>query len=442
MALTDVQIRNCKADGARRRLYDERGLYLEVTSGGGKWWRFKYRFDGKDKLISLGVYPDVPLAGRWLDDAKRKRKDMSGYLKGARDRRDEARELVIAGIDPSAARRDDKRERQREMIRTGTTFERVARDWLAHHESRWEPGTFAAIRASLENHVFAVLGDQPIDAIKPADVRETVKAIDARNASETAARVFQRIRAVYRYAISEELVEIDPTYPLKPGEFLKPSRVRHRAALAEKDMPAFLRALAEYRGDPATRAALDLLILTAVRPGEARGASWSEIDLERKLWRIPAARMKMAAEHLVPLSVQAVRVLESMSNIATGDLVFPSPFYPDKPISDGTFNSALTRLGYKGLVTAHGFRTTFSTAANEAGWRGDLIEKQLAHEDRDAVRAAYNRAQHVAERAKMMSWWANRLDVMRTDATFDSSSSGLAEAVAKGSAASRGRPIR
>ncbi|WP_246294776.1 tyrosine-type recombinase/integrase [Piscinibacter koreensis] len=179
-------------------------------------------------------------------------------------------------------------------------------------------------------------------------------------------------------------------------------------------MPAFLHELDRYQGDPSTKAALELLILTAVRPGELRGARWREVDLARALWRIPAERMKMAAEHLVPLSMQALAVLARVKRVeGADDLVFPSPFYPGKPLSDGTLNSALVRLGYKGRMTAHGFRTLFSTCANEAGWNSDVIEKQLSHEERDDVRGAYNRAQWVAERVKLMQWWANRLDEFR-----------------------------
>jgi integrase len=210
-------------------------------------------------------------------------------------------------------------------------------------------------------------------------------------------------------------VEADPTHSLKPSEIFKPRSITHRLALAAADMPAFFRKLDAYDGDPSTKAALELLILTAVRPGELRGARWKEIDEARSLWRIPAERMKMAAEHLVPLSTQALAVLENVKSLIGGhELVFPSPFYPDKSLSDGTLNSALARLGYKGIATAHGFRTLFSTCANEAGWNSDVIEKQLSHEERDEVRGAYNRAQWLAERFELMQWWADHLQALRT----------------------------
>jgi integrase len=392
MALSDTAIRNAKAAAKPVRMFDGGGLYLEVAPSGGKWWRLKYRHNDKEKRLSLGTYPDTS-------------------LKAARARRDAARTLIAEGIDPSAARQEAKRARRRDAL---STIEAVSRAWLAHRTSGWTPGTLEAITASLENHVFPALGARPIRDVAARDIKQVVQAIDKQGSGETAGRVFQRLRSIYRYALSEELVEADPTYPLKPAEIFKPRDVNHRLALAEADMPAFFGKLDSYEGDPSTKAALELLILTAVRPGELRGARWKEIEDSRALWRIPAARMKMATEHLVPLSTQALAILESMKSVSGGeDLVFPSPFYPGKPLSDGTLNSALARLGYKGVATAHGFRTLFSTCANEAGWNADVIEKQLSHEQRDDVRGAYNRAQWLPDRVKLMQWWANRLQALR-----------------------------
>jgi integrase len=394
--LTDTQVRKAKPGPKPARMYDERGLYLEVTPSGGRWWRFKYRFGGKEKLLSMGTYPDVSLAK-------------------ARERRDEARRQMADGVDPGAMRKEQKEADRKKVL---STFQKVAEAWLAHQAYGWKAGTHEAVKASLETHVFPKLGDRPVVDIQPRDVREVVQAVDSAGTGETAGRVFQRIRAIYRFAIQHDLAAIDPTYPLKPAEILKPRKVKHRAALAERDMPEFLRKLDAYDGEPTTRLALELLTLTAVRPGELRGARWEEIDEERALFRIPAERMKMETEHLVPLSKQALDVLvkaRELSGTKAG-LVFPSPFYPGKPLSDGTLNSALARMGYKGIATAHGFRTLFSTCANEAGWNGDLIEKQLAHEERDDVRGAYNRAQYLAERTKLMTWWADRLDTLRKGA--------------------------
>lgn len=395
MPLTDTAIRNAKPADKSVRLFDGGGLYLEVSPSGGKWWRLKYRVHGKEKRLSLGVYPDVS-------------------LKDARERRDQARKQLAEGADPSETRKAEKAATKAAAL---NTFKAVALAWMDHADTKWTDGTRAALLASLENHVFPLIGAKPVSAVRPADVRQLVQAVEATGARETAGRVFQRVRAIFRYAVAHELVDADPTYPLKPSEILRPQVVKHRAALSERELPAFRKCLADYDGDPATCAALELLVLTAVRPGELRGARWDEIDADRALWRIPAERMKMKTEHTVPLSRQSLAVLERMRPLSgAGALVFPSPFYPGKSLSEGTLNSALARMGYKGMATAHGFRTLFSTCANEAGWNADVIEKQLAHEERDEVRGAYNRASWLADRVKLMQWWADHLDAVAVGA--------------------------
>lgn len=395
MALSDTLIKNTKPSDKPQKLFDGGGLYLEVKPSGGKLWRLKYRVGGKEKLLSLGAYPSVS-------------------LKEARKGRDNAKEQLAQGNDPSALRQAAKAEQRAQAL---NTLEAVTMAWLEHRADAWVERTRGVILASFQNHVFPTLGQRAMADIQPADIRKLVKHIEASGASETAGRVFQRLRAIFRYAIAHDVTASDPTYPLKPAEIFKPRTVTHRAALAESDVPLFLHRLAQYEGDPTTRAALTLLMLTAVRPGELRGARWAEINTERALWRIPAERMKMKTEHTVPLSTQALALLAQLHPLTgRGPLVFPSPFYPGKPLSDGTLNSALARMGYKGLATAHGFRTLFSTCANEAGWNSDHIEKQLAHEERDEVRGAYNRAQWLAERAKLMQWWADRIDTLRQGA--------------------------
>jgi integrase len=392
MPLTDTAVRNAKPAEKVQRLFDGGGLYLEVASSGGKWWRLKYRVAGKEKRISLGTYPDVS-------------------LKDAREKRDMARKQLADGEDPSEAR---KMAKAAELAVVLTSFEAVATAWMNHMSaSKWDEGTRDKIKASMQGHVFPVIGRKPVALVRPADVRELVKKLDAAGSRETAGRVFQRIKAVYRYAVSHDLTENDPTASLKPSEFMSQQKVQHRAALAEKDVPQFLRMLAEYPGDARTSIAMRLLMLTAVRPGELRGAKWEEFDLGRALWRIPAERMKMKIEHTVPLSVQALALLKGMypGEGSTG-LVFPSPYSLDQPISDGTLNKALARMGYKGTATAHGFRTLFSTCANEAGKSTDVIEKQLAHQERDDVRAAYNRASWLPQRQELMQWWADHLDTI------------------------------
>ena len=395
MPLTDIAIRKAKPTDSTVRMFDGGGLYIEIVPSGGKWWRLKYRYAGKEKRLSFGTFPDTG-------------------LKAAREARDNARKQLAAGVDPSANR---KAEKESARVAALSTLERAARAWLAHRSNAWKPGTLSMITASLENDVFPSLGSRPLGDVQPRDIRDVVQAIEGRGAGETAGRVFQRLRAVFRYAVAHDLVAIDPTYPLKPSEIFKPRKTRHRAALGERDVPTFLRKLDTYEGEPATRWALALLMLTAVRPGEVRGARWDEIDHRAALWRVPASRMKMNTEHVVPLSEQATRILAIMQKVSGGgELVFPSPFYPGKSLSDGTLNSALARLGYKGIATAHGFRTLFSTCANEAGWNSDVIEKQLAHEERDEVRGAYNRAQWLTERTKLMHWWADHLDKLRAGA--------------------------
>lgn len=408
MSLTDVKLRSLNTPGKH---FDGAGLYLEVTAAGGRYWRLKYRFGGKEKRLAFGVYPEVT-------------------LKAARQKRDEARRLLADGLDPGAIRQADKAEQKARQATEAETqrlaaaglpppgsLEVIARDWLTHRGGAWVEKTRTSITRSFEQHVFPTLGRQPLAQVTPADIRACVQAIDAAGAGETATRVFQRLRALFRYAVAHELACTDPTYPLRPAEILRPRTVQHRAALSAQAAPGFLRLLADYPGDPSVRHALRLLMLTAVRPGELRGARWAEFDEAAGLWRIPAERMKMKTEHLVPLSVQALAVLEDIRPLSgAGELVFPSPYYPRKPISDNTLNSALARMGYKGQATAHGFRTLFSTCANEAGHRADVIERQLAHEERDDVRGAYNRAEYLAERKALMTWWGTRVDAMQRGA--------------------------
>jgi integrase len=389
MKLTDAKLRTLKTPGKH---FDGGGLYLELTATGGRYWRLKYRHGGKEKRLAFGVYPAVT-------------------LKEARDRRDDARKLLERGEDPGAVKKATKAQAATEAR---NTFEAVAREWLGHQSASWDRGHADRVRKTLEADVFPVLGGRPLAHIKPRDVVAVVKAIEKRGAGEVADRVLNRIRAVFRYAVAHELLELNPMSELRAGELLKPRAVTHRLALAEKDLPSFLAKLAAYEGDPITVAALRLLMLTAVRPGELRGARWTEIDTDAAVWRIPAERMKMRAPHLVPLSRQALEVIEAARPLSTGrDLVFPSPYATGKALSENTFNSALARMGFKGYATAHGFRALFSTVANERGHDSDVIERQLAHIERNKVRAAYHRAEYLAERAALLQWWADFLDTKR-----------------------------
>ncbi|MCM2296282.1 integrase arm-type DNA-binding domain-containing protein [Rhodoferax sp.] len=390
MPLTDAQLRNLTEPG---KYFDGGGLFLDLTKAGGRYWRLKFRHGGKEKLLALGVYPTVS-------------------LKAARDLASDARKTLKGGCDPGALRKAEKAKVVQETV---NTLEAVSRDWLIHQAARWAPVTLARIRASLEADIFPTLGARPIASIKPGEVMSAVKKVEARGAADQADRVLKRVKAVYRWAVTHERIESNPMVDLVPSEILKPRHVTHRPALADSDLPAFLAKLAAYDGDPHTVNALRLLMLTATRPGETRGALWAEFDLDAALWIIPAVRMKMKLEHRVPLSRQAVEVLRTMQSLS-GDreLVFPSPFYPSKSLSENTFNSALARMGFKGTATAHGFRALFSTVANECNWNPDVIERQLAHVERNGVRAAYHRSTYLDDRVKLMQWWADYLDGRKT----------------------------
>ena len=282
---------------------------------------------------------------------------------------------------------------------------------MTHQASRWDAETAGRIRASLAADIFKPLGSRPLASIKPGEIMAAVKKIGARGASAQAGRVLQRVKAVYRWAMIHERIDANPMLDLVPSEILKPREVQHRAAMADKELPEFLAKLAAYDGDPHTVQALRLLILTATRPGETRGARWAEFDLDAALWIIPAERMKMRTEHRIPLSLQALEVLRTMQTLSAGrELVFPSPYYPSKPLSENTFNSALARMGYKNTATAHGFRALFSTVANECGWNPDVIERQLAHKEQNEIRAAYHRSTYLKDRERLMQWWADYLD--------------------------------
>ena len=389
MKLTDAKLRTLAEPGKH---FDGGGLYLDFTKAGGRYWRLKYRYGGKEKLLAMGVYPAVS-------------------LKDARAQAAAARELLQAGEDPAQQRKAEKAKTAHE---SANTFQAVAADWMKHQASRWEADTAARIRASLEADIFPTLGARPMASIKPGEIMAAVKKIEARGAGDQAGRVLQRVKAIYRWAVTHERIESNPMLDLVPTEILKPREVQHRAALAAAELPAFLEKLDAYAGDPHTVHALRMVMLTATRPGEVRGARWDEFDLAAGLWVIPAERMKMRTEHRVPLSRQALEVLQGMQPLSGHrELVFPSPTYPSKPLSENTFNSAMARMGYKNTATAHGFRALFSTVANECGWNPDVIERQLAHMERNKIRAAYHRSTYMDDRAKLLQWWADYLDGRR-----------------------------
>ncbi|WP_295529182.1 tyrosine-type recombinase/integrase [uncultured Pseudacidovorax sp.] len=385
MPLTDLACRNAKPSDKPRKMADGSGMYLLVNKS-GKYWRWDYRFAGKRFTMAFGVYPEVSLVQ-------------------ARERLQRERKTLSSGVNPMVQKKLSKQAADSDAV---NTFEALTKEWLAHQAGRWEAVTLQRTRASLEADVYPVIGALPATSVTPRVVMDLVKGIEKRGASEVAMRVLQRIKSVYRYGVTHMRVDSNPMVDLVPSDILRPRRVQHRPALSKPELPNFVRQLNDYSGDPHTVNGLRLLLLTATRPGEVRGARWSEFDLESRQWRIPAERMKMRSEHVVPLSTQAVEVIEAMRPLSgTRELVFPSPFYPSKPLSENTFNSALARMGYKNCATAHGFRALFSTMANEQGWPPDVIERQLAHVERNQARAAYNRSTYLKQRSEMMQWWAN-----------------------------------
>jgi integrase len=379
MPITHVAIVNAKPREKPYRLFDGRGLYLEISPSGGRWWRFKYRFNGKEKRLSLGVYPDVS-------------------LKEARDHLDDVRRKLRAGIDPGEERKT--RGMVFETLPSGPTFETVAREWFTKHAPAWAPGHGDKIIRRLELNIFPWLG--------------AVQRIEQRGANETAHRALQNCGRVFRYAVATGRAERDITRDLLGA--LAPVVERHHASIVEpKAVGALLRAIDGYAGSLVVRCALRLAPLVFVRPGELRMAEWDEFNLDEGEWRIPAARMKMRAPHFVPLSRQAVEILRELHPL-TGDkrFVFPGERSRDRAMSNNTVNAALRRLGYSSeQMTGHGFRSMASTLLNEQGWHPDAIERQLAHQEPNEIRAAYNYAKHLPERRKMMQAWADYLYRLR-----------------------------
>jgi len=389
MKLTDTAIRNARASERPRKLFDGDGLYLLVSPTGYRSWRFKYYFDGREKLLSFGKYPEIT-------------------LKVARERRLEARRALEMGSDPSALRKAERATR-------ADTFEALAREWLETQKSALSTKTFENKQERFEAFVFPYLGKTSITEIKAVDVLHALKRIEARGKHETAHRVRSECGNVFRYAVVTGRAERDPTVDLR-GAIAAVSRHNRPAIVDPVRIGELMRAIAGYRGDASTEFALRLLPLTFVRPGELRLAEWSEFNLKVAEWRIPAARMKMRELHVVPLSTQALALLTDLHLLTgKGYYVFPSIRSKDRPISDNTINAALRRLGFSaGEMVAHGFRSTASTCLNELGWHPDLIELQLAHAERNESRGAYNRAQRLPERRTMMQAWADYLEGLRT----------------------------
>ena len=380
-------VRNAKPQRRPYKLADGEGLFLVVMPSGSKYWRLKYFFGGKEKLLALGVYPHIKLGE-------------------ARMRRAQARELLAAGSDPGEAKREVKRQT---ILKKENSFEVVAQEWLEKHRHEWTPRHIRARRSQLERLILPKLGKRPIADIKAPEVLSVLRVIEGGGTLDTAHRLMQVTGQIFMYAIATGRAERNPVPDLRGA--LKTAVVKHRASLSEKELPEFLEKLEAYEGHPQTKLALRLLLLTFVRTGELRGAEWKEIDWDKAEWRIPAERMKMDELHIVPLARQAIAVLRDLQkHSAHRRYVFPNHHNPAAFMTENTMLYALYRMGYHSRATGHGFRSTASTVLNEHGFRSDMIERQLAHGERDKVRAAYNHAQYLSERREMMQWWADYLD--------------------------------
>ncbi|EKI2989562.1 TPA: tyrosine-type recombinase/integrase [Pseudomonas aeruginosa] len=392
MALTDVKIRSAKAESKPYKLSDGGGLFLLVGAS-SKLWRWKFRLDGKENLLALGRYPEVGLAE-------------------ARRARDAARALVDQGVNPAGHKRA---ERAKRSLENANTFEAVAREWVSKQRTNWSPYYLKQVEAFLGNDVYPKVGALPIRDVTAAQVLEILQTIEARGAETVALMVRQWVSAVFRYAVATLRADGDPAAALR-GAITRP-KVQHRKQLGRDDIPRLISALESYGGYRTTIIAMRLLMYTFVRPGEMRAASWGEFDLQRAEWRIPAERMKMREAHVVPLSRQVRELLEELRTLTGGqEWLFPNYRRPKTCMTITTLNRALERMGFNGKdsmgFSAHGFRATASTILNELGYRPDVIERQLAHKERNKVRASYNRAEYMAERVSMMQEWADLLDAM------------------------------
>ncbi len=393
MPLNDRQIKNAKPaeTGKKTKLFDGGGLYLEVTPAGGKVFRLKYRIDGKEKTLTIGKYPTVSLAE-------------------ARAAAENARRLLVSGQDPSEAKQQEKRERQAAAL---NTFESIARRWHTDNLHRWKENHAARVISDFEKDVFPAIGEIQITEISVSDVKAVISAIIARGATVTAEKVRQWIGAVYQYAAMLEITDRNPAAVLR-GHF-EQAKTDHRPALPREELTEFFHRLILAEIEPQNRIALILNMLTFLRSTELRGGQWNEIDFDAAMWTVPAQRMKHEKTapkppHAVPLADWTLELLAELKKL-TGNtpFLFPSRTKTDGFISDATISRIIERMGYKGRVTPHGFRSLASSVLNEQGFNPDAIERQLAHIENNKIRAAYNRADYLNERKEFMQWYSDYL---------------------------------
>jgi len=401
MALSDTAVRGAKAREKVYRLADSQGLCLEVKPTGSKLWRFRYRFQGKANMLSLGAYPEVG-------------------LRDARDRRDHARKLLAQGLDPSTAKKEERAQAEAQAAEEAATFEAIAREWHSRQSNVWSRDHAERILLRLEKHAFPAFGATPLAKLRAPDILPALRDIEARGHHETAKRLRQYIEAIYAYAVATGQADRNVGADLRGA--LTPGKVTNRPAITEpRAVGALLRAIETYEASPIVRCALRLAPLLFVRPGELRQMEWAELERDAPdgpRWVIPLAKMKMRRQdHIVPLSRQALAILEELRPLTGhGRFVFPNGRTPDRCMSDMAMNAALRGMGYDTPTEhcAHGFRAMASTMMHEMGWDSDLVELQLAHAPRNKVKAVYNRATRLLERHKLMQRWANHLDALRT----------------------------
>ncbi|MBJ7223789.1 MULTISPECIES: tyrosine-type recombinase/integrase [unclassified Brenneria] len=384
MKLNARQVETAKPKEKPYKMADGGGLYLLVKTNGSRYWRLKYRIDGKEKLLALGVYPDVSLAD-------------------ARAKRDEARKGIAGGIDPLEVKKEQKVEREAQVK---NTFQEIALEWHNMKVKKWSAGYASDILEAFNKDVFPFIGQRPVADIKPLELLNVLKKMEDRGATEKAKKVRQRCGEVFRYAIVTGRAEYNPAPDLTSA--MQGHESTHYPFLTTEELPAFFKALAGYSGSELMVLAARLLIITGLRTGELRGALWSEIDTKKALWEISAERMKMRRPHIIPLSTQALAIIDQIRAM-TGQfpLLFPGRNDPSKTMSEASINQVFKRIGYTGRVTGHGFRHTMSTVLHEQGYNTAWIETQLAHVDKNAIRGTYNHAQYLDGRREMLQWYAD-----------------------------------
>ena len=387
MPLTDLEIRRAKPSEKAYTKADGNGLSLQIEPNGSKGWRFRYRFEGKAKMLSLGTYPKVSLSE-------------------ARKKRDEAQELLAAGINPSDSRKEKKLAQQ---DRLGNTFEVIAKEWYQRRYDLWAESYRTEMIATFEKDVFPYIGHRPIDSITPMELMSVLTRLEQRGATEKMRKVRQRCGEVWKYAIATGRALSNPAPDL--ASVMMPHKKENSPHLKVAELSEFFTVLQAYRGNVLIKLAMRLLILTGTRPGELRKAEWSEFDFENNLWNITEERMKMRRPHLVPLSTQSLAILKELKTMTCAyQYVFPGRLEKVKPISDMSLNVLIRRIGYGGRSTGHGFRHTMSTILHEQGFNSAWIETQLAHVDKNSIRGTYNHAQYLDGRREMMQWYADFID--------------------------------